>query len=240
MDKILDFITFGSLRSGAAGRKNPDDFFLDTMRQHADIWKECFTGYNVVCCPASTSLCEISREHLLSHVLQPDARGAGNYTTLRGETVSMSGFELACVAGFAESRRAKILHTTTLTDEATGRSTTVYYLSRPLVGGVTAPEGVDEISQQAMFRYVAVLRSFPEGRCTCTLLCDGRCGVFCCVCLCGRESLCMLGQPSACGSRGPICPSLLSLFLAVPISSFSAALRSCPLASLRPCAPAPC
>ena len=167
---LLDILTFGSLKvgtsrgAGAGGRsKNPDDFFIDMMRTHGDIWKECFTGYNVICCPASTSLGDsISREHLLSHVLIPDTRVAGNYTTLRGETVAMNGFELVCVAGFAENRHVKILNTSQISDPLSGHSTTVYYISRPLVGGVIAPEGVDEISQQAMFRYVAVLRSFPE------------------------------------------------------------------------------
>lgn len=50
--------------------------------------------------------------------------------------------------------------------DSCGNFATVFKLSRPLVGGIAAPEEADEISLQVMFKFVAILRSFPEAEST--------------------------------------------------------------------------
>jgi len=148
---------------GGGGPGSQDDSFVDLLRQHPDLWREAFTGSNILCCPVSVSLGDdVMREQLMSHVLIPD-RVPGEYTTLRGERVHMTGNELVCGMGFPEARKVRVLMVTQLSDSMWGGKTiTVYRLSRPLVGGLAAPEEADEVSLAVMFKYIAVMRSFPE------------------------------------------------------------------------------
>jgi alpha-tubulin suppressor-like RCC1 family protein len=156
---FLDILSFGT--SKRRTNSDIDGAFIDMIKQYPDIWREAFTGDNVLCCPASISLGEeSSREQLMSHILIPD-RMPGEYVTLRGEKVYVSGNELLCGVGFTESRKVKILTIGQLND-SNGKTTTVFRLGRPLVGGILAPEEADEVSLSTMFKFVAILRSFPE------------------------------------------------------------------------------
>lgn len=155
---MFDFFSFDS-KKGSYGLSNADDLFINLMKQDAIIWNQVITTSNVLCCPLSCSLSgEISRKQLLAHVLVP-ANDSGDYTTLGGEKVFMKGSELFCGSGFTEPRRVKVLSCSEMIDD--GKSATIYYLSRPLVGGIAAPDDADEITHQFMLKCVAVLRSFP-------------------------------------------------------------------------------
>jgi hypothetical protein len=103
---------------------------------------------------------DISKEQLMSHILVPQ-RSSGEFKTVRGENVSFSGNELLCGAGFTERREVKVLSICQIAD-VNGKVATVFRINRPFIGGVVAPDDSDEVSLQSMFKYVAVLRSFPE------------------------------------------------------------------------------
>ena len=158
---LLDILTFGVSKRRSNSNDTTDGAFVDMIKQYPDLWREAFTGDNVLCCPLSVSLGEeATREQLMSHILIPD-RMPGEYITLRGEKVFLSGNELLCGVGFTESRKVKII-TTGIISDSNGKTTTVFKLGRPLVGGILAPEEADEVSLSTMFKFVAILRSFPE------------------------------------------------------------------------------
>ena len=141
-----------------------DDDFADALRQYPELWKELFTGTKILCCPVSGSLIvdEITQEVLMSHILIPQ-RSGGEYRTLRGEYIYFSGTELICGVGFAEPRDVKVITTSQLSDSNSNKTATIYRIARPLVGGIGgAPEDSDEVNLQTMFKYMVVLRSFPE------------------------------------------------------------------------------
>jgi hypothetical protein len=141
-----------------------DDAFSDVLRQYPELYKELFSGTKILCCPVSGSLIvdEITQELLMSHILIPQ-RSGGEYRTMRGEHVYFSGTELICGAGFAEAREVKVITTSSLSDPSSNKSAMIYRIARPLVGGIGgAPEDSDEVNLQTMFKYMVVLRSFPE------------------------------------------------------------------------------
>jgi len=41
---------------------------------------------------------------------------------------------------------------------------TVLFLNRPLVGGIDAPSGVDEMDRDTVRGFIALLRSYPENQ----------------------------------------------------------------------------
>jgi hypothetical protein len=148
-----------------------DDSFADALKQYPELWKELFLGSKILCCPVSGSLRDdISKEQLMSHILVPQ-RSSGEYKTIRGETVSFSGNELLCGVGFTERREVKVLSICQIAD-VNGKVATVFRINRPFIGGVIAPDDSDEVSLQSMFKYVVILRSFPEAEASFILLDD--------------------------------------------------------------------
>jgi hypothetical protein len=144
--------------------------FIDALKLYPELWRDLFLESNIICCPVSGSLRDdITKDQLLSHILVHQRIG-GEYKTSRGQHVSLSGSELICGAGFAEPREVKVISISEITD-SNGKTATMFRISRPLVGGVVAPEDSDEITLQATFRYLTVLRSFPEAE-SCFIVLD--------------------------------------------------------------------
>ena len=142
-----------------------DDSFVDALKLYPDLWRDVFVSSNIICCPISGSLKdEITEEQLLSHVLVQQ-RTEGEYRTLRGEHVHLSGSDLIFDNNVDEPRIVKVMSRSETTD-SNGNSATVFRISRPLLGGIVAPEDSDQISMQAIFKYLTVLRSFPEAEST--------------------------------------------------------------------------
>ena len=138
-----------------------DDTFSDAAKLYPDLWGELFTGSNVICCPISGSLADsMTKDLLMSHILIPQRVG-GEFKTILGEHVYMSGNQLLCGAGFLEQREVNIISVDEITDSS-GKVATMLRINRPLVGGIVALDDAEEISLRAMFKYMAVLRSFPE------------------------------------------------------------------------------
>ena len=151
------------------GNSNEEPF-IDALKLYPELWRDLFLESNIICCPVSGSLRDdITKDQLLSHILVHQRIG-GEYKTSRGQHVSLSGSELICGAGFAEPREVKVISISEITD-SNGKMATMFRISRPLVGGVVAPEDSDEINVQATFRYLTVLRSFPEAE-SCFIVLD--------------------------------------------------------------------
>ena len=142
-----------------------DDSFVDALKLYPDLWRDVYISSNIICCPVSGSLKdEITEDQLLSHVLVQQ-RTEGEYRTLRGEHVHLSGSDLIFDNNVDEPRSVKVISISETTDSS-GNSATVFRISRPLLGGIVAPEDSDQISIQAIFKYLTVLRSFPEAEST--------------------------------------------------------------------------
>ena len=142
-----------------------DDSFVDALRLYPDLWRELFVSSNIICCPISGSLKdEVTKDQLLSHVLVQQ-RTEGEYQTLRGEHVQLSGSDLIFDNNVDEPRAVKITSISEITD-SNEKTAIIFRISRPLVGGIVAPEDSDQISIQAIFKYLTVLRSFPEAEST--------------------------------------------------------------------------
>ena len=138
-----------------------DDTFSDAAKLYPDLWGELFTGSNVICCPISGSLADsMTKDLLMSHILIPQRVG-GEFKTILGEHVYMTGNQLLCGAGFLEQREVNIISVNEITDSS-GKIATMLRINRPLVGGIVALDDAEEISLRSMFKYMAVLRSFPE------------------------------------------------------------------------------
>ena len=135
---------------------NPDDIFIQSMRQHNDIWQSATASEDrIICCPVSASLAgDITREDLYRHILIPD-RSDGEFITLHGERVVFSGGDLVV----NQSKRVRVLSVENLPN-AFGQ--TIYRISQPLLGGSAAPDEYDEISATMMKKYIVAIRSYPE------------------------------------------------------------------------------
>lgn len=145
----------------------------------------------LVLVPQSVSLTTtaVSAEDVSHHVLRPtDVRG--EFSTLSGRSVTLVGSQVIAGRGFPREVVAKLLsHDTvdvTLTAAPSSEGTPtkaragtvpgagtavetprtgrlrVYFISRPLDGGMAAPGGTDDMDHGTILRYVAMLRAAPE------------------------------------------------------------------------------
>ena len=163
--------------------EDPNLFLRLLQEQHQDIWQDVWRNNNkyVICIPQSVSLRHrVRREDIENHVLRAAPFGGGDYTTLNGKRVGLAGGELVTkqtgAAQWADERRVRIICTEDLGNpsdqgggadgdgggDARGSSIAVLHLSRPLAGGVDAPEVMEELDRATLYRYVAMLRSYPE------------------------------------------------------------------------------
>jgi alpha-tubulin suppressor-like RCC1 family protein len=141
---------------------NDDRIFYDALVSHNDLFAQLFTDEKILCYPSSNSLGDekILKEHLMSHILVPDNNNRGDFTTLNNQKVSVIGNELICGLGFDEPKKIKITLVDNICDH-TGKQVVIYHVKRPLVGGIAAPEELDEISLSIMYKYIAILRTYP-------------------------------------------------------------------------------
>jgi hypothetical protein len=111
------------------------------------------------------------------HVLEP-APGAprGEFRTLSGRTAVVTATSVVTGAGFAARVEATILAASTIAVELPPAAADVgtaggarrqgrlqlYFLSRPLEGGLAAPSSVDELTADGIRKYLALLRSAPD------------------------------------------------------------------------------
>jgi hypothetical protein len=163
---VQQTLTMGNAQ-GQSGKLPPlsltDSTFASQVRNYPDLWNCLFEENRILLCPISKSLGtdDFNKKMIMSHILEPDRIG-GEYKTLRNERVSMEGTELVCGAGFVEPRRVKVQNVEQVEDPVTNISFVVFIISRPLSGGLLAPEEADHMTIQMMFKYMAFIRSFPD------------------------------------------------------------------------------
>lgn len=121
-----------------------------------------------VCVPqtCSLSMSAISLADVEHHIVGRDASGVrGDFTTLSGRRVHISGTRMSAGRGFAAPVDAAVLSSQTLSvalpDGVEGRLH-VYFISRPLEGGNSAPGSVDQLSPKELSALRGFLRLSPE------------------------------------------------------------------------------
>jgi hypothetical protein len=127
-------------------------------------------GGMFVCVPQTCSLASVvvSKRDIEHHVLKPQT-ARGEFLTLSGRKVIMSGTDARTDAGFKERVVAKVLSAQTVPLEIPdGKGgfmpgkLHVYHISRPLEGGIAAPSCLDELTAPAIAQYLGMLRGLPE------------------------------------------------------------------------------
>lgn len=107
------------------------------------------------------------------HILISSATKRGEFKTLSGRTVTVSGNDIITGNGFPIPVTSSILASPTIPVElpstgANNETTTIsanlkiYFLSRPLEGGIAAPSRIDELQSKNIRGYIGFLRSFPD------------------------------------------------------------------------------
>ena len=121
-----------------------------------------------VCVPqtCSLSMSPITLTDVEHHIVGRDASGVrGDFTTLSGRRVHISGTRMSTGRGFAAAIDAAVLSSQTLSvalpDGVEGRLH-VYFISRPLEGGNAAPGSVDQLSPKELSALRGFLRLSPE------------------------------------------------------------------------------
>ena len=121
---------------------------------------------------ASLSSWAVTAADVSHHVLEA-APGAprGEFRTLSGRTAVVTASTVVAGAGFPARVEATILAASTIAVElpAEGADSVrrqgrlqLYFLSRPLEGGIAAPSSVDELTADGIRKYIALLQSAPD------------------------------------------------------------------------------
>jgi hypothetical protein len=114
-----------------------------------------------------------------NHILKPTA-ARGDFLTLNGKRVVITGSEVQARAGFEYELAARVLGTERIpvpvglaatkvmpdgTSVTAPTSIVAYFISRPLEGGLDAPATVDDMDHRSIVRYAAALQvSIPCSR----------------------------------------------------------------------------
>eukprot|EP01041_Mallomonas_annulata_P006997 gene6997-14229_t len=138
---------------------NSNDAFLNALRSHSRIWKLVLKN-KIICSPISSSIGKLSKDHLMSHILTT-GRTANEFLTCKGQTIQITEGEIVCVKGFSEIRRVRIIDMVHII-AGNNDHILMYRISRPLIGGIHAPEEPDDITYANMNKYIAILKSYPE------------------------------------------------------------------------------
>ena len=174
MNSIVNFFTprrgdgdDSMVSSSSSGSKRyNDDVFLDYLKLHYDLLREVCTNNYIVCCPCAATIGgeTISKQVLKHHIIIP-ILDSKDYFTNSGLRLTTSGNDLICGSDFSQERRVHILSTEqkeiSLGADSNKYTIKIYRISRPFVMGIDAPNDVDEISTSVMFKYTALLRSYP-------------------------------------------------------------------------------
>ena len=119
-----------------------------------------------VCVPQS---CSLSMGGVLAadveHHILKRGEPRGRFTTLSGRAVNITGLRMTTGTGFAEKVEASVLSSQTVAVALPGGGLGrlhLYFLSRPLVGGIAAPARLDELSPLQLASLNGFLRLAPD------------------------------------------------------------------------------
>ena len=161
-------------------------WFRQLLASHKRVLSAAAAAGRFVLVPQTASLLSfaVTARDVQHHVLEA-APGAprGEFRTLSGRTAVVTSTSVITGAGFAERVEATILAAATLAvelppadaDGAGGGGgggggggarrqgrLQLYFLSRPLEGGLAAPSRVDELTADGIRKYLALLQSAPD------------------------------------------------------------------------------
>ena len=126
-----------------------------------------------VCIPQTVSLVttRITERDVLHHIVRSSGV-RGEFETLSGRKVVITGAEIIAGDGFPKRVVARIIGSDKIkfTPEKSSKkdgdvdnlNLSVYFLTRPLEGGVEAPSSVDDIDHASVLQTIAMIRSAPE------------------------------------------------------------------------------
>ena len=146
-----------------------DNIFLYITRvDYPSLWDMCFEDGAVLLVPQGISLgSEVLLADVETHLIR-DTKIPGEFFTTNGKKITIDGSDIYAKVddGFLEERQVRIVGSEELEesnpDGEGNRTIKVIYISRPLEGGVPAPDDSDELDYDSMRKYVAILRSSPE------------------------------------------------------------------------------
>jgi hypothetical protein len=161
------------------GENLEDSIWFQTLqRRHQDLLVRASREGLFILIPQSSSLetAIVDQKSVEHHVLRPEG-GRGNHVTLSGRRVIVTSSDISTVDGFPRDVSAALLQTHRLVIDSrtaivirghrgllssTELALNLYYISRPLDGGLSGPAYPDELDHGAILAAVAMLRSSPE------------------------------------------------------------------------------
>jgi len=129
-----------------------------------------------VCIPQTASLGtpRVSERDLSHHIVRSTGGLRGEFMTLSGRLVVISGSDIVTGEGFPEYVSARIIGSdrvryvppasaaAALPPGGGDLFLSIYFITRPLEGGVEAPSSVDDLDHASVLQTVAMLRALPE------------------------------------------------------------------------------
>ncbi len=144
-------------------------WFTTLFQRHRGVLERAAREGLIVCVPQTCSLSAASSitpaavaHHVLRRKEGADARG--EFTTLSDRTVAVSGSRLSAGAGFPAPASAALLDSKSKFVELPGGASgklQLYFISRPLEGGIDAPASFDEMTEAALGELLGFLRMSP-------------------------------------------------------------------------------
>ena len=151
-------------------------WYRDLLRNFPALAARAAAEALFVCVPQTASLTRRSlRESDVLHHLIRATGVRGEFETLSGRRCTVTGAEIITGDGFPQHVVARIIGSDRIRHpagggggggggggDAAGQYLRVYFLSRPLEGGLAAPPSGDDLDHGDVLRTVAMLRAAPE------------------------------------------------------------------------------
>jgi hypothetical protein len=151
-------------------------WFKELVSKHKTVLKNAASFGHFILVPQTASLSSwrVSAQEVSHHILDtaPPGLPRGEFRTLSGRAVVVTQSAIIAGSGFTETgRESSILSSTSIaveipSDGAPGSKSQgklqLYFISRPLEGGIEAPRSVDELTPDGIRKFLAMLRSAPD------------------------------------------------------------------------------
>ena len=142
-------------------------WFTTLYSRHRDLLEQAVREGLIVCVPQTCSLSSASTvtpAAVAHHILRRKEGARGEFTTLSKRVVTVTGMRLSAGEGFPAPASAALLDSKAKHVELPGGAAgklQLYYISRPLEGGIDAPASIDEVTEAALGELMGFLRMSP-------------------------------------------------------------------------------
>jgi hypothetical protein len=151
-------------------------WFKELVSKHKSVLITAARSGHFVLVPQTASLSSwrVSSKEVSHHILDtaPPGSPRGEFRTLSGRVAIVTQSAVIAGSGFSDSgRESSILSSSSInvevpSDEIAGSKSQgklqLYFISRPLEGGIEAPRSVDELTPDGIRKFLAMLRSAPD------------------------------------------------------------------------------